>query len=145
MHASCLVSLGIPSAPRHLRDLAFNQTTVSLSWTHPHHLGGRNDLFYEIECKIVCQEDQLSCSQDCGTQVLFLPRQGNFSQTEATIINLFPRTGYTFKIYAKNGVSEVAEKDGYPSKFATLDVTTLELGIAIMLLQSRCILTILTR
>ncbi|XP_020600982.1 ephrin type-A receptor 4-like [Orbicella faveolata] len=117
---------GIPSAPRHLRKLDFNQTTVSLSWSQPRHLGGRNDLFYEIECKIVCREDELSCSQDCGTQVLFLPRQGNFSQTKATVTNLFPRTGYIFKIYAKNGVSAVAEKDGYSSKFATSEVTTLE-------------------
>ena len=126
-----LVSLGIPSAPRHLRDLAINQTTVSLSWAPPRHLGGRNDLFYEIECKIACREDELSCSQDCGTQVLFLPMQGNFSQTKATVTNLFPRTGYIFKIYAKNGVSAVAEKDGHSSKFATLEVTTLESGIAI--------------
>lgn len=145
MYALCLVSLGIPSAPRHLRKLDFNQTTVSLSWSQPRHLGGRNDLFYEIECKIVCREDELSCSQDCGTQVLFLPRQGNFSQTKATVTNLFPRTGYIFKIYAKNGVSAVAEKDGYSSKFATSEVTTLESGIAISLIRSHCTSDLHTR
>lgn len=124
------VPLGFPSEPKHLRKLAINQTTVSLSWKHPRHLGGRNDLFYEIECKIVCQEDQLSCSQDCGSQVLFLPRQGNFTQTKATVTNLLSGTAYIFKIYAKNGVSAVAEKDGFSSKFAKLEVTTLESGIA---------------
>lgn len=134
----CLVSLGIPSAPRHIRKLGFNQTTVSLSWSQPRHLGGRNDLFYEIECKIVCREDELSCSQDCGTQVLVLTRQGNFSQTKASVTNLFPRTGYIFKIYAKNGVSAVAEKDGHSPKFATLEVTTLESGIANALIRWRC-------
>ena len=137
MYSLCLVSLGIPSAPRHSRKLDFNQTSVSLSWSQPRHLGGRNDLFYEIECKIVCREDELSCSQDCGTQVLFLPRQANFSETRATVTNLFPRTGYIFKIFAKNGVSAVAEKDGYSSMFVTLDVTTLESGIAITLIRSR--------
>ena len=123
------VPLGFPSAPRRLRNLAINQTAVSLSWKHPGHLGGRTDLFYEIECKIVCQEDQLSCSQDCGPQVLFLPRKGNFSQTEATVTNLFSGTTYIFKVYAKNGVSAVAEKDGFSSKFAQLKVTTLQTGI----------------
>ena len=137
MYALCLVSLGIPSAPRHSRKLDFNQTAVTLSWSQPRHLGGRNDLFYEIECKIVCRGDELSCSQDCGTQVLFLPRQGNFTQTKATITNLFPRTGYIFKIFAKNGVSGVAEKDGYSSKSVTLQVTTLESGMAITLIRSR--------
>lgn len=122
--------LGFPSEPKHLRKFAINQTTVSLSWKHPRHLGGRNDLFYQIECKIVCREDQLSCSQDCGSQVLFLPRQGNFTQTKATVTNLFSGTAYIFKIYAKNGVSAVAEKDGFSSKFAKLEVTTLESGMA---------------
>ncbi|XP_078355358.1 ephrin type-A receptor 4-like, partial [Oculina patagonica] len=117
---------GFPSEPKHLRKLAINQTTVSLSWKRPRRLGGRTDLFYEIECKIVCQEDQLSCSQDCGSQVLFLPRQENLSQTKATVTNLFSGTAYIFKIYAKNGVSDVAEKDGFSSKFAKLEVTTLE-------------------
>ena len=130
--------LGIPSAPRHLRKLYFNQTTVRLSWSQPRHLGGRNDLFYEIECKIVCREDELSCSQDCGTQVLFLPKQGNLSQTNAIVTNLFPRTRYIFKVYAKNGVSAVAEKDGHSSKFATSEVTTLESGIANALIRWRC-------
>lgn len=123
------VALGFPSEPRHLQNLGVNQTTVTLSWRHPHRLGGRNDLFYEIECKIVCQEDQPSCSQDCGSQVLFLPRKENLFQTKATVTNLFSGTAYIFKIYAKNGVSGVAEKDGFSSKFAKLEVTTWQSGI----------------
>ena len=122
------VPVGLPSAPRHLRNLLTNQTTVSLSWAHSRHLGGRTDLFYEIECKILCREDQQSCSQDCGSQVLFDPQQANLSQTRVTVTNLFSRTAYRFKIYAKNGVSAVAEKEGFPSRFAKLDVTTLESG-----------------
>ncbi|KAJ7347154.1 Ephrin type-A receptor 5 [Desmophyllum pertusum] len=116
---------GRPSAPRHLRNLLTNQTTVSLTWAHSHQRG-RTDLFYEIECKILCREDQQSCSQDCGSQVLFLPRQGNLSLTRVVVTNLFSRTAYRFKVYAKNGVSAMAEKEGFPSRFAKLDVTTLE-------------------
>ena len=120
--------LALPSKPRHLKTLAKNQTTVVLSWSHSHHRGGRRDLFYEIECKIACQKEQTSCSQDCGSQVLFLPRQRNLSDTQATITKLFPRTSYRFKVYAKNGVSGVAEEKGFPSYFAHLKVNTLESG-----------------
>lgn len=115
-----------PSAPKHLRSLFTNQTTVSLEWSHPRHLGGRSDLHYEIECKIVCRKDQRSCSQDCGSQVLFLPRQSNLSQTKAIVTNLLSRTVYRFKVHAKNGVSGKAEMEGIPSRFTELDVTTLE-------------------
>lgn len=122
-------SKAVPSKPRHLRSLAENQTTVSLSWTHPHHSGGRRDVYYEIECKVVCQKDQTSCSQDCGSQVVFLPRQKNLSQTKATVTKLFSATAYKLRIYAKNGVSAAAEKEGVLSGFAELEVTTLESGI----------------
>lgn len=122
-------SPGLPSAPRHLRNVTINQTTVSLSWSHPHHRGGRTDLYYDIECKMVCRKDQRSCSQDCGSQVLFLPRKTNLSHTKVTVTNLFPRTAYSFRVYAKNGVSAVAEKEGFPSKFAHVEVRTLESGI----------------
>ncbi|CAH3018214.1 unnamed protein product [Porites evermanni] len=116
----------VPSKPRHLRSLAGNQTTVSLSWSHPHHSGGRRDVYYELECKIVCQKEQTSCSQDCGSQVVFLPRQRNLSHTKATVTKLFSATAYRLRIYAKNGVSAVAEKEGVPSEYAELEITTLE-------------------
>ena len=118
----------LPSRPRHLRMVAKNQTAVSLSWSHSHHLGGRRELYYEIECKIVCPKEKKSCSQNCGSQVRFLPRQRNLSETKATITNLFPQTTYRFRVYAKNGVSRVAEKEGVSSNFARVDVTTLESG-----------------
>ena len=123
------VPLGLPSKPRHLRNTAKNQTNVVLSWAHPHHFGGRTDLYYEIECRIVCPKDQISCSQDCGSQVVFLPRQRNLSHTKATVTNLFSGTAFRFRVYAKNGVSRAAEKEGVTSKFAEIDVTTLESGI----------------
>lgn len=85
-------------------------------------------MFYEIECKIACQKEQTSCSQDCGSQVLFLPGQRNLSDTKVTITKLFPQTHYRFKVYAKNGVSGVAEKTGFSSDFAHLKVSTLESG-----------------
>lgn len=44
------------------------------------------------------------------------------------LTNLISRTVYRFKVHAKNGVSEKAEMDGFPSRFAKLDVTTLESG-----------------
>lgn len=116
----------LPSRPRHLRMVAKNQTAVSLSWSHSHLLGGRRELYYEIECKIVCPKEKKSCSQNCGSQVRFLPRQRNLSETKATITNLFPQTTYRFRVYAKNGVSRVAKKEGVSSNFARVDVTTLE-------------------
>ena len=122
-------SPGLPSAPRHLRNVTINQTTVSLSWSHPHHLGGRTDLYYDIECNMVCRKEQRSCSQHCGSQVLFLPRKTNLSHTKVTVTNLFPRTAYRFWVYARNGVSALAKKEGFPSKFAHVEVRTLESGI----------------
>ena len=86
-------------------------------------------MYYEIECKVVCQKEQTSCSQDCGSQVVFLPRQRNLSDTKATVTKLFSATAYRLSIYAKNGVSAVAEKEGVPSEFAELEITTLESGI----------------
>lgn len=125
---SVLAPLALPSAPRHLKKVVTNQTAVSLAWGHPHHLGGRTDLYYEIECKVVCRKEQKSCSQDCGSQVVFSPRQRHLRQTKVTVTNLFPGTAYRFRVYARNGVSGVAEKEGFSSKFAQLKVTTLESG-----------------
>lgn len=86
-------------------------------------------MYYEIECKVVCQKEQTSCSQDCGLQVVFLPRKRNLSHTKATVTKLLPATAYRLRIYAKNGVSAVAEKEGVSSEFAELEITTLESGM----------------
>ena len=85
-------------------------------------------MYYEIECKVVCQKEQTSCSQGCGSQVVFLPRQRNLSHTKVTVAKLFPATAYRLRIYAKNGVSAAAEEEGVPSEFAELEISTLESG-----------------
>ncbi|KAJ7379761.1 Ephrin type-A receptor 5 [Desmophyllum pertusum] len=118
------IATGRPSAPRHLQNLLTNQTTVSLTWAHSHHRG-RTDLFYEIECKILCRKTNKvavkivdrKCSSFHAKETCL---------TRVVVTNLFSRTAYRFKVYAKNGVSAVAEKEGFPSRFAKLDVTTLE-------------------
>jgi len=46
-----------------------------------------------------------------------------------TVTNLFSGTSYRFRVYAKNGVSSVAQREGVPSKYTELEVTTLESGI----------------
>ena len=124
---ACLSFVAPPSSPRHLKE-EFNQTTVRLFWKPPRDLGGRADLYYGVDCKKVCSDVQISCSQDCGSQVSFLPRRSNLSQTEVTITNLLPGVTYKFRVHAHNAVSNVAETTGSASRHAEAEVTTLEFG-----------------
>ncbi|XP_074602302.1 eph receptor tyrosine kinase isoform X2 [Brevipalpus obovatus] len=82
-----------PSAPRNLTASSVDQSSVTLAWSVPNYLGGRNDTVYRVECEL------------CPSTVSYMPAQEAFNETKVTISGLNPLTTYRFVIYAENGVS----------------------------------------
>ncbi|KAK3735399.1 hypothetical protein QZH41_013394, partial [Actinostola sp. cb2023] len=115
-----------PSSPERLITTYHNATLVTMEWFPPSDLGGRSDVFYEVECK-QCDDEGKDCSNDCdyAHAQTYLRALTNTS-TLATVKHLTPYTYYKFKIFAKNGVSQVAEKIKKGAKFAAFVVRTSE-------------------
>ena len=98
---------GPPSAPRNLRALVDNKSSViTLSWNPPEDNGDRKDISYWIDCP------------RCPKEAVFSPSK--FIQgTEVNISRLESHTSYEFRVHARNGVSEVSGVDNYVSVNAT--------------------------
>ena len=60
---------GPPSAVVNLTVAYKDQSSVKVTWSRPVDLGGRTDLFYNVECA------------GCDRKVKFLPRQSRFRST----------------------------------------------------------------
>ncbi|RWS29960.1 ephrin type-A receptor 4-like protein, partial [Leptotrombidium deliense] len=100
-----------PSAPLNLTYNLIDQSTVTLSWSSPKYLGGRNDTLYRVEC------------EGCPSSVAYVPSQDAITETRVTISGLSSLSTFTFLVYAENGVS------GHdPSQFVEISVTTESLG-----------------
>jgi len=84
-----------------------DQSSVTLAWSVPNYLGGRNDTVYQVECEL------------CPSTVSYTPAQEAFNETKVTISGLNPLTTYRFVIYAKNGVSGHEE-----SQYQEITLTT---------------------
>uniref|UniRef100_A0A1I8IW68 Fibronectin type-III domain-containing protein n=2 Tax=Macrostomum lignano TaxID=282301 RepID=A0A1I8IW68_9PLAT len=85
-----------PTAPKDALVLENNPNRVVLSWSPPEYTGGRNDTRYVIECV------------DCGGARLVYEPASSLTDRQVTVRGLQPETAYTFRIFALNGVSEVA-------------------------------------
>lgn len=123
------VSTAPPSAPRSLFSTFHNATFVTMEWSPPKHFGGRSDINYEVECK-QCSNNGEHCDKECDDahEVQKYLRVLTNTSTLATVKNLTPYTYYQFKVYAKNGVSKVAEDNKHTTKFAKLLIRTEEGG-----------------
>ncbi|PAA91664.1 hypothetical protein BOX15_Mlig010451g1 [Macrostomum lignano] len=85
-----------PTAPKDALVLENNPNRVVLSWSPPEYTGGRNDTRYVVECV------------DCGGARLVYEPASSLTDRQVTVRGLQPETAYTFRIFALNGVSEVA-------------------------------------
>jgi len=93
---------------------------VTIEWTTPLDLGGRSDVFYQVECN-KCDNDGKNCTMDCtGAVITHAPR----TSRKATIQHLDTYTYYQFKVFSKNGVSHLAEMNGEKPQYAVKLVQT---------------------
>ncbi|XP_048585722.1 ephrin type-A receptor 4 [Nematostella vectensis] len=107
---------GPPSAPTSLDTNFLNDSVVTLSWSHPNNTGGRSDVFYLVEC-FTCNGNGTVCVKACGGTV-------TQHRTSARVSGLSAFTYYMFRVYARNGVSNQAERGGQEAEFAKLVIRT---------------------
>ena len=120
------VSIVIPSSPRDVKVSFVNQSVVEITWQPPVVHGDQTHVSYEIDCRI-----QKICSihdclyEDCGNDIKHIPNTKDLEINHLTVAGLSPLTNYTFKIFAKNRVSQVAKrKHRVELNFAKLTIRT---------------------
>ncbi|KAG2469895.1 EPHB5 protein, partial [Polypterus senegalus] len=115
-----------PSAPR---DLYWENegSSLILRWRAPSDLGGRNDIRYNVLCK-VCPPAAPPGSNApppvclrCTEGIIFEPSQQGLSQTRVKVSNLLPRIHYIFQVQSLNGVSTLSP---LPPKYLNINVST---------------------
>ena len=81
-------------------------------------------MFYDLHCRTSCDSDNDNecVAEECGNGVTYLPYKDGL---KVTVTNLSSFVSYTFKIYVKNRVSEVAKRrHGVEANFATISIRT---------------------
>ncbi|GCB64941.1 hypothetical protein scyTo_0009898 [Scyliorhinus torazame] len=91
-----------PSIPEVLTASAVGSMVV-LRWRPPSDTGGRSDITYSVVCER-CAWDTGNC-KPCESGVRFT-RQFPLVETTVSVMELEPHTNYTFKVEARNGVSD---------------------------------------
>lgn len=115
----------VPSPPRGVISNV-NETSLTLEWSEPRDLGGRDDLLYNVICK-KCHGSSgtgATCSR-CDDNVEFVPRQLGLTERRVHISHLLAHTRYTFEVQAVNGVSG---KSPLPPRYAAVNITTNQAG-----------------
>ena len=124
-------ALELPSAPRNATATFLNQSVIGLSWKSPEIIGDRSHVFYDVSCLRPCINDaQTKCAEDhCQNDVKYIPFNKGLNTTTVLVTNLSPFVNYTFKIYARNRVSEVAKRrHDIEGNFTVITVTTIGTG-----------------
>ena len=124
-------ALELPSAPRNATATFLNQSAIGLSWKSPEIIGDRSHVFYDVSCLRPCNNDaQTKCAEEpCQNDVKYTPFNKGLNTTTLLVTNLSPFVNYTFKIYARNRVSEVAKRrHGIEGDFAVITLTTVGTG-----------------
>lgn len=114
-----------PSAPQDLVTMFFNATFVTMKWSSPGDLGGRSDLYYEVDCN-QCDDLGTDCTKECSPKVKIYLKTLKNTSTLANVKYLSAYKYYKFKVFAKNGVSQVAEKNKKMAEFSELVLRTNE-------------------
>ena len=124
-------ALELPSAPRNATATFLNQSAIGLSWKSPEIIGDRSHVFYDVSCLRPCNNDaQTKCAEEpCQNDVKYTPFNKGLNTTTLLVTSLSPFVNYTFKIYARNRVSEVAKRrHGIEGDFAVITLTTVGTG-----------------
>ena len=124
-------ALELPSAPRNVTATFLNQSVIGLSWKSPEIIGDQSHVFYDVSCLRPCNNDaQTKCAEEqCQNDVKYIPFNKGLNTTTVLVTNLSPFVNYTFKIYARNRVSEVAKRrHGIEGNFTVITVTTIGTG-----------------
>ncbi|XP_029435343.1 ephrin type-A receptor 1 isoform X2 [Rhinatrema bivittatum] len=106
-----------PSAPKNI-SFTLSGTQLSLRWLPPSDLGGRKELLYHVSCHL-CPSEVGPCNP-CEEEVTFRPAKDRLMQPWVAVDGLEPYTNYTFRVEARNNVSELVEE---PRGFAELMVS----------------------
>ena len=124
-------ALELPSAPRNVTATFLNQSVIGFSWKSPEIIGDQSHVFYDVSCLRPCNNDaQTKCAEEpCQNDVKYIPFNKGLNTTTVLVTNLSPFVNYTFKIYARNRVSEVAKRrHGIEGDFSVITVTTIGTG-----------------
>lgn len=124
-------ALELPSAPRNVTATFLNQSVIGLTWKSPEIIGDQSHVFYDVSCLRPCNNDaQTKCADElCQNDVKYIPFNKGLNATTVLVTNLSPFVNYTFKIYARNRVSEVANRrHGIEGDFTVITVTTIGKG-----------------
>ena len=124
-------ALELPSAPRNATATFLNQSVIGLTWKSPEIIGDQSHVFYDVSCLTPCNNDaQTKCADElCQNDVKYIPFNKRLNTTTVLVTNLSPFVNYTFKIYARNRVSEVAKRrHGIEGDFTVITVTTIGKG-----------------
>ncbi len=117
--------LVLPSAPRNVNFTFLNESVVGITWQPPAITGDQTDVYYDIECRKSCHSDKKCVVEYCESDVSYIPYKEGLRVMEVIVADLSPFSNYTFKIYAKNRVSEVAKrKHGEDGNFTVITVRT---------------------
>uniref|UniRef100_UPI00398E7A96 ephrin type-A receptor 2 isoform X2 n=1 Tax=Pristiophorus japonicus TaxID=55135 RepID=UPI00398E7A96 len=108
-----------PSVPEAVTATAMG-STVLLKWRPPGDTGGRSDITYSVVCER-CAWDTGRC-KPCEAGVHFT-RQFPFMETTVSVMELEPHTNYTFKVEARNGVSDQSFARSVASAVAFINET----------------------
>jgi len=121
--------LDLPSAPNNVNKTFVNQSAVVLSWQPPEITGDQCHVFYDVYCLKPCNndDDDKCVGVACGGNVGYIPGKEGLNDTQVMATNLGQFVIYTFKIYARNRVSEVARRiHGVEGTFASVTVRTMK-------------------
>ena len=108
----CIFPVAIPSSPRNAQKKYVSETAFFITWEPPKDTGGRSDVYYEIECSANCSLTDEKCSGYCDVVTEEQIRDNKATHLSATGLQS-PAT-YTILIFAKNGVSEMANETNKP-------------------------------
>ena len=84
-------------------------------------------MHYDVDCRKPCvNDDDNECvDKECKSVVTYLPRKEGLNVTHVMVTTLSSFVNYTFKIRAKNRVSEVAKRrHGVEGNFTAISVRT---------------------
>ena len=112
-----------------------NQSGVEITWQSPLETGDQTHVIYDVNCLIrkICSIDDVdrdNCLyENCSRDVRYIPNNKGLKMNHVIVMGLSSFVNYTFKILAKNRVSEVAKRIyGDEGNFATLNIMIEGLG-----------------
>lgn len=82
-------------------------------------------MYYQVEC-IRCDDVGNECTEECSPKVKIYLKEITNVSTLANVKHLSAYKYYKFKVFAKNGVSQVAEKNKMEAAFSEVKLRTNE-------------------